>query len=116
MRKIIIFCSILVLYSVSCTPNFEKGCDVSDPLTDLPWLKNRIPTSESNNTPVSVDKVILKEKKTGKKMEGFRIGADVPDYLTEYYDCSGNVICVSGGIAGLKCDKYEVIESENIYP
>jgi hypothetical protein len=84
-----------------------KVCEVSDPITELPWL-----VSMKGQKYISISKAILKDKKKGKRIEGFLIHGGS---ITTYYNCSGEEICYSGGFTGSKCNDYEVIKKEVIY-
>ncbi len=102
--------AILLLFA-ACE-KVGKVCEVSDPITELPWLASM--KGEEN---ISISKAILKDKKKGKRIEGFFIEPNKPyaDAMTIYYNCSGEEICYYGGIAGFKCNDYEVIKEEVIY-
>jgi len=112
MRKLAFLINIaLASLFISCE-KVGKVCNVSNPLTDLPWLAEM---KEIKN--ISISKAIFKDKKRGKRIEGFIIGPNkpYPDAMTVYYNCLGEGICFDGGFVGNICNDYKVIKEEVIY-
>ena len=112
MKKTVLLISIgITLFFMSCQKP-GRICQVSNPLTELPWLKERIGV---NN--IEVSKVILKDKKKKRRIEGFAIVVNKQHsfYVVGYYNCSGEVLCSNGGVAGFQCNDYEILKEEVIY-
>jgi len=115
MKKISLLLIISIaamLLSFAACEKVGKVCEVSDPITELPWL-----TSIKGQENISISKAILKDKKKGKRIEGFVIEPNktYPDAMTIYYNCSGEEICFDGGVVGFICKDYEVIKEDVIY-
>jgi len=109
---LIISCLTTILLLFAACDKVGKVCEVSDPITELPWL-----VSMKGEENISISKAILKDKKKGKRIEGFFIEPNKPcaDAITNYYNCSGEEVCYYGGFSGFKCNDYEVIKKEVIY-
>jgi len=112
MKKTIFLISIGIIFLFISCEKVGRVCNVSDPMTDLPWL---VELKNSDN--ISISKAIFKDKKRGKRIEGFIIEPNVtyPDAMTVFYNCSREWLCSDGGFVGFMCDDYEVIKSEEIY-
>jgi hypothetical protein len=51
-----------------------------------------------------------------RRIDGFLIGSrGCCDNIITYYNCSGEVICETGGVDGIMCEKYDIIKEEVIY-
>ena len=112
INLLLISCLTAILFIFATCEKVGKVCQVSDPLTEFPWLASM--KGEGN---ISISKAILKDTKKGKKIEGFiiRPNKTYADAITNYYNCSGEEICFEGGIVGNQCKDYEVIKEEVIY-
>ena len=112
MKKTAFLISIsIALFFIACEKP-GKVCHVSDPLTELSWLA---PIQEEEN--ISISKAIFRDKTEKKKIEGFIIEKDkLQSYcLIAYYNCSGEILCSIGGVAGFQCHNYEIVKEEVIY-
>ena len=112
INLLLISCLTAILFIFATCEKVGKVCQVSDPLTELPWLASM--KGEEN---ISISKAILKDKKKGKRIEGFVIEPNKPydDAMIIYYNCSGEEICFDGGVVGFICKDYEVIKEDVIY-
>ncbi|MCL2291063.1 MAG: hypothetical protein FWC34_10270 [Bacteroidetes bacterium] len=116
MKQTICLISIGILFFFTSCEKGGKVCNVSDPLTNLPWLSEIKNYRDSGIISYSISKAIFKDQKKGKRIEGFVV-SDLHFYdgMTVYYNCSGKILCYVGGISGFMCNDYEMIKSEVIY-
>jgi len=112
MKKTAFLISISFAFLFISCDKVGKVCNVSDPLTELSWLTERINELENNAT---VSKTILKNTKTEKRIDAIAISFNFPLTITNYFNCLGEKICFIGGVAGNQCREYEVIKEEVIY-
>jgi len=87
-------------------------CNVDNPLTDLPWLKEKIDefnllAQESQNLSIAIYQC-----KYGSDDVGFLIdeGNTKP-----FYNSSGEVLCIIGGFAGETCSELNIVSQELIW-
>ena len=115
MKKIAFLISIcLTILFMSCE-KVDNVCNVSDPLTELPWLMEEVNRMAENTT---ISKAIFKDKGKMKRVEGFIVGANRPyvSYSDVYYDCSGKLLCRIGSFIPDPCgDNYKIVKEEVIY-
>ena len=112
MKKTVFLISIgITLFFISCQKP-GRVCQVSKPLTELPWLAAM---QEKDN--VSISKAVFRDKVKKKKIEGFIIETNKlrSYHMTGYLNCSGETLCGSGGFAGFQCNDYEILKEEVIY-
>jgi hypothetical protein len=117
-RKIsflLILCLTAKLLLFAACDKVGKVCQVSDPLTELPWLKEQINAMKTDSNNKKISKAILKNIKTKKKIDAIAISFNFPYVITSYYNCSGEGLCGIGGAVGNQCKEYEVIKEEVIY-
>jgi hypothetical protein len=83
----------------ACEKNKEKVCNVKNPLTDLPWLKAKVEelTLLYQETPSDV---AIYQCRYGKGQMGFLV--DLGN-IASFYNCEGEVLCATGGVAGVTC-------------
>lgn len=94
-----LFLSIILL--VSCSDNSDKitVCNTNNPLEELVWLKEiKIGFEQSG---FFSKKKIIQYTYQNKSVFLIDICNNCADNLIAVYDCSGNVICEFGGIAGV---------------
>jgi hypothetical protein len=77
----------------------EVICDVENPLTDLPWLKEKIAQYEASGFYSRIYQC------TYKHGIGF---LDIAGSMNFFYNCAGEVICILGGFAGNTCPELEI--------
>ena len=120
MKQIVFLISIsLAVLFISCE-KVGKVCNVSDPLTELPWLAEQINRIETDSINVEISKVILKDIKDKKKIDAigiYYIFNPSSHYgILSLFNCSGEGLCTIGGVIGNGCrGDYEVIKEEVIY-
>ncbi|MDR2556295.1 MAG: hypothetical protein LBC49_01115 [Bacteroidales bacterium] len=117
MKKVIIFlfCALPLLLCCTCTneqKNPPKVCNVDNPLTDLPWLKaivDEIVLDVKNGNPLSVSiyQCIYGSNETGFLVE---IGN-----MNPFYNCSGEILCIMGGVAGETCPELNIVKEKLIW-
>ena len=98
-RLFLVFCvSLLTLYSCEENNKITSVCTIEDPLQNLEFLK------EAKDT---IDKVACAGKSTitqytynSNTVFEVNICDQIADGQTLIYDCSGEIICTFGGIAG----------------
>jgi len=83
----------------------EEICNADNPLTDLPWLKEKIDefnllAQENENLSISIYQC-----KYGSGEIGFLVdeGNTKP-----FYNCSGELLCIMGGFAGETCSELNI--------
>ena len=111
MKKLAVFISIISIVCGFASCKKTSYCNVSEPLTELSWLASM---KETDN--VRISKAIFKEKETKMKQEGFIIEPnETYPLISNYFNCSGEILCSVGGVVGSACEEYEVIKKEVIY-
>ncbi|MDR1895618.1 MAG: hypothetical protein LBR10_02375, partial [Prevotellaceae bacterium] len=89
--------------------NKEKVCNVDDPLTELPWLKEIIDgfqkDADAGNKPHA-----RIYRCTFKDGTGFLLERCVtcPDFGCDLMNCEGKLLCTMYGLAGKSCSEFEV--------
>lgn len=86
----------------------ENGvyCSVSQPLSELSWLKKIVVNFSSDSTSKSAE--IYKATYNGNK--GFLISYCIEctsGSISEFKDCQGNTVCILGGVVGSTCIDFE---------
>jgi len=88
------------------------ACNVDNPLTDLPWLKEKIDefnllVQENQNLSIAIYQC-----KYGNEEIGFLIdeGNTKP-----FYNCNGDILCIMGGFAGETCSELNILSQELIW-
>jgi hypothetical protein len=87
----------------------EPVCNVNNPLTDLPWLKERV--NDYNEDAKAGNKRHAQIYQcTYKDGTGFLVDDIVgsPDAALQLFNCEGVPLCTIGGIATLRCEEYDV--------
>jgi hypothetical protein len=101
-------------FSVSAEDNRTNGnsCFESDPVQELPWLKEMVERFIQNaNCPV----IEIHQCTYGNGKIGFLIGTcfGCSNVGKRVYSCDGTLLCLPGGIAGATCTEWN-IDSESI--
>ncbi len=102
-----IFNLILILIVISCTDKkkdvtlnpTESICFTNNPLEDLPWLKEIKTFIELNENAAGGE--IIAYKYNGEDVFLVDDCYNCADKMVLIYDCSGQIICKFGGIAGI---------------
>ena len=103
-----------LIFIVSCKKN--GICDVEDPLTDLPWLKEIINDVESN-TEAGFRHHVRIFQCTYKDGTGFRLEMCVgcPDAGYSFRNCQGDVLCGGGGHDGQdNCAEFKIKDTQKL--
>ena len=92
--------------------NSPSTCNFDNPLTDLPWLKEKIDgfnllAQENQNLPIAIYQC-----KYGSKEIGFLIDAG---NTKPFYNCEGEILCIMGGFAGETCSDLNIVSQELIW-
>lgn len=106
MKHICILITISLSFLTSCGKVSEKVCNVSDPLSELTWLKQMkdIFDFDMSGQRQSINLFIYNNQHVFKisNCEG------CADEMTIVYNCEGKKICEFGGIAGINtCPDFE---------
>ncbi|MGB5927144.1 MAG: hypothetical protein WBH03_03165, partial [Cyclobacteriaceae bacterium] len=80
---------------IVCFP--EETCNVSDPLNELPFLKEKKVQLEQSQTQADISSYTY----NGETVFVVNNCNGCADALTVAYDCEGNTVCEWGGIMGL---------------
>ena len=88
------------------------NCTFNNPLTDLPWLKDKVDEITliiQNGNPLSVS---IYQCIYGNNETGFLIdeGNTKP-----FYNCNGDILCIMGGFAGETCSELNIVSEELIW-
>ena len=116
MKKLVFKAMILALVAIGSIstigckkeeqPCNECHCQTSNPLSDLEWLSAKVAEFD---TPGYIMSMEISTCKYQNDKDGFFISeeqcSDGQQYL---YDCSGNLLCTMGGIAGKIDTAYNV--------
>ncbi len=116
MKKLVFRAMILALAvvgsisTIGCNkedqPCNECHCQTSNPLSDLGWLRAKVAELETPGCAMSME---ISTCKYQTDKDGFFFSEeqcyDGQQYL---YDCSGNLLCTMGGIAGKRDTVYNV--------
>lgn len=99
MKKSYIFALLIISTTlISCIKDLEEPyCECTNPLKEIEWLKEKYEGALSfPNDKTQINMV------TYKGNQGFLIFPyeNYPDAVSNYYDCSGNLICTWGGWQG----------------
>jgi hypothetical protein len=81
----------------------------------LPWLAEYKDFIDAGYLSTEISKVILRDKKTGRRISAISTYGLYPDAGGAYISCSGESLCFWGGFTGKLCEDYEVIKEEVIY-
>jgi len=87
-------------------------CKFKNPLTDLPWLKEKIDefnllAQENPNLSIAIYQCTYGNEETGFLVDK---GNTKP-----FYNCKGEVLCIMGGDAGETCLKLNIVSQELIW-
>jgi hypothetical protein len=107
--------SQIILFS-SCRKPYS-ACDVKNPLTNLPWLKELIDGIESD-AQAGFSRHVKIYQCTYKDGIGFLIAPCVgcPDAGYSFRNCEGEVLCGGGGIDGKDtCSEFSIKNKKLIY-
>ena len=83
---------------------FKKSCENIDPLTDLPWLKDKIDELtllfQGNPTRVFVYQCLYGDGETGFLEDRGNVAF--------FYSCEGEMLCIMGGFTGSTCPEFNI--------
>ena len=104
--------TLFVFVGCDKTENPPKICNIENPLTDLPWLKNKVDEitliiRSGNPLRVSIYQCIYGNNKIGFLIDE---GNTKP-----FYNCNGDILCVMGGFAGETCSELNIVSKELIW-
>lgn len=106
MKTLFLLFSIVFLTSCPSDLEYEKTCEVNNPLEDLVWLK-QIKTSFEQSASVTKKKIVQYQY-NNETVFLIDVCFDCADNLISIYNCEGNIICEFGGIAGLNtCPSFD---------
>lgn len=83
----------------------KSECSFNNPLTDLPWLKDRVIQLSQESSHVRIYQCVYKTNKIGFLIESC-VGC--PDFGLDLTDCQGNYLCTIWGFTGSDCPEYYV--------
>ena len=87
-----------------------KFCGADDPLTELTWLKELVESINNSWYHATISTCLY-----NNGQQGFLISQLNIDGMTSLVDCSGNLLCVMGGLYGLKDTTYKIRNAKIIY-
>jgi len=112
---IMTLCLVIVtlFVSVGCKPEIPPIiCDFDNPLTDLPWLKEKIDdlnllAQENASLPISIYQC-----RYGSEEIGFLIDEG---NIKSFYNCKGEILCIMGGVVGEICSELKIASQKLIW-
>ena len=109
MKTKLIISIVLVMCLCSCEK--RKVCNVDNPLTDLPWLKEIVDTFEENAVWLGANPQANIYQCKYKDGTGFLLEmcAGCPDAGYGFVNCEGKGLCGGGGFTGGdNCSKFKI--------
>ena len=85
-------------------------CGVGNPLTELTWLKERVDSINNSWYHATISTCLY-----NNDQQGFLISQLNNDGMTSLLDCSGNLLCIMGGLYGLQDTTYKIYNVKIIY-
>jgi len=93
----------------------EKACNVENPLTDLPWLKEIIREVENDSHAVLCNHVRIYQCAYSDGI-GFMLNRECPDIPYSFLNCEGVILCSGGGFTGEdNCAELKIKKPKLIY-
>jgi len=81
-----------------------KTCNVENPLTDLPWLKDKVDEItllfQDDPLHIAIYQCTYDDGKTGFLIDQGNI--------KPFYNCNGEILCTMGGFAGEDCPELKI--------
>jgi hypothetical protein len=103
MNKIKVLVFVIIAILAGCSS--EKTCDVSNPLSDLSWLDQKVQAFKQDDIKQRVSHYIYNNEDVYLVEDCLEICAD---FLTIAYNCAGETVCEFGGIDGRNtCPDFE---------
>jgi len=104
---------ITLFLAVGChkSENPLETCNVSNPLTDLPWLKAKVDeiTLLFQGNPLHI---AIYQCKYGDEKTGF---LEDRGNVAFFYNCEGETLCIMGGDAGGTCSELNIVSKKLIW-
>jgi len=104
---------LIVFVATGCDKSKATSmpCNVDNPLTDLPWLKEKVDEINliiQNGNPLSVS---IYQCVYGNGKTGFLVDEG---NIKSFYNCEGEILCIMGGFAGETCSELNIVSQELI--
>ena len=87
-------------------------CNFDNPLTDLPWLKEKIDEFNLLAQESQSISIAIYQCKYGSEEIGFLVDEG---NIKPFYNCKGEILCIMGGDAGETCSELNIVEQELIW-
>jgi hypothetical protein len=87
-------------------------CNFDNPLTDLPWLKEKIDEFNLLTQENQSISIAIYQCKYGNEETGF---LEDRGNIAFFYDCEGETLCIMGGDAGETCSELNIVSKEIIW-
>jgi len=104
--------AITLFVATSCdkSKTLSNTCDVDNPLTDLPWLKNIIDGFEKDVEAGDLLHARIYQCNYNKSEVGFLLEpcVDCSDGGSTLMSCKGESLCAIGGFAGSTCPEFNI--------